>query len=51
MKTYTQAELRDIRTVFGQDVKFDPVTGLPQEAGVGSPAQPVLILRASHRLR
>jgi hypothetical protein len=41
MKTYTQAELKDIRTVYGEDVTFDPVTGLPIEQGVGSPSQPL----------
>jgi hypothetical protein len=40
MKTYTEAELKSIRTVFGEDVEFDPNTGLPIEKGVGSAAQP-----------
>ena len=40
MKTYTQSELKSIRTVFGEDVTFDPETGLPVEQGVGSPNQP-----------
>lgn len=42
MTTYTQAELKEIRVVFGEDVTFDPVTGLPQEAGIGSPSQPLV---------
>jgi hypothetical protein len=40
MKTYTSEELKSIRTVFGEDVEFDPNTGLPQEKGIGSKAQP-----------
>jgi len=41
MKKYTQAELKEIRTVFGESVEFDPNTGLPIEQGVGSPSQPL----------
>ena len=39
MKTYTQAELKSIRTVFGEDVTFDP-NRLASRAGGMGPVQP-----------
>ena len=38
MKTYSEAEMRNFKTVFGDDVTFDE-EGNPREAGIGSPSQ------------
>lgn len=39
MKVYNESELRELKTVFGEDVKFDK-DGRPIEQGIGGPLQP-----------